>query len=90
MCFAPVSQLLLCLGAPPSQAYAIRTARYRYIANVHYDSDKYRPIWSPVISEQLYDYENDPHETINVASVPANAATVRELASELRELIDEF
>ena len=56
---------------------------------MHYDNSKYRPIWSPVISEQLYDYDNDPHETINVASLPANAAIVRQLATELQELVDE-
>ena len=49
---------------PKTMAYAIRTDRYRYIANVHYDDAKFRPIWSPVISRQLYDYETDPHETV--------------------------
>ena len=72
------------------QAYAIRTSRYRYIANVHYDNAQYRPIWGSVISQQLYDYENDPHETANVASLPENAELVKELATQLQELVDEF
>lgn len=76
-------------SCPKTMAYAIRTARYRYIANVHYDNAKMRPIWSPVLSQQLYDYETDPHETANVASLPANAALVKQLAAQLQELVNE-
>lgn len=43
--------------------------------------------WTAIISRQLYDYEVDPHETVNVAGEAANAALVKEMHAQLQELV---
>ena len=48
-------------------AYAIRTSRYRYIANVDYDIMTYSPVWTKVHSQQLYG--TAPHSPHDVWSV---------------------
>ena len=70
-------------------AYAIRDARYRYVANLPYDVMEHRPVnMTEVVSEQLYDYENDPHETQNEAG-DANYADERaRLAAQLRQFLE--
>jgi iduronate 2-sulfatase len=50
--------------------YSIRTERYRYTEWV---GDR----------KELYDYENDPKELNNLATHPAHANTVAELAEKL-------
>lgn len=57
---------------------AIRTDRYRLI------------LWEHILDAQsiaeveLYDYVNDPGETVNIANNPANAELVGQLTAELR------
>ena len=57
--------------------YSMRTDRYRYTAWL----DRRAPASEP-FSEELYDHETDPHETMNIAK--ANAETVKTLAAQLR------
>ncbi len=54
--------------------YAVRTSRWRYI---EWGAGK--------AGTQLYDMEQDPRETRNLAGDPAHAATVRELGQKLAE-----
>ena len=85
-------------GCNHTMAYAIRTARYRYIASVGYTQPpgkepsadvSYRPIWSQVSSRQLYDMQEDPHETVNLAPNATYAAVMKELAAQLEEMLGE-
>jgi len=57
-------------------AYAIRTERYRYIEFISKGQ---------VVSLDLYDYHEDPNETINLAVDQQYAPLIRELAMLLRE-----
>jgi Arylsulfatase A and related enzymes len=62
--------------------YALRTARHRYV--------EWRENASgAVIARELYDETTDPRETINRAGEPENAALLRELSAQLRELAGE-
>jgi iduronate 2-sulfatase len=56
------------------QGYSIRTAKWRFTS------------WSNgQQGEQLYDMEQDPHETKNLASDPAHQTLVAELRAKLKE-----
>ena len=59
----------------------VRTDRFKYIHYPHGDgsSDRHLP--------ELYDLQTDPEETTNLSSLPAYAAKVEELQSELGRLI---
>lgn len=58
--------------------YSIRTDQWRYT--------EWRSIADrSVIARELYDHENDPKETRNLAAVPDHQATVDRLASRLAE-----
>jgi arylsulfatase A-like enzyme len=57
--------------------YAYRTDRYRYIEWVSKSGE--------VTSRNLYDYEKDPLETVNVAGNPEYKEVVKQLARTLRE-----
>ncbi|VGO22598.1 sulfatase [Pontiella sulfatireligans] len=56
--------------------YAFRTERYRYIEFVK---------GGKVLARDLYDYETDPKETVNLADEKKYAAIVKELAQAMRE-----
>jgi uncharacterized sulfatase len=56
--------------------YSLRTDRYRY---TEWDGGS-RGV-------ELYDHETDPQEFTNLAKDPAQAATVQELATKLKELV---
>ncbi len=58
---------------------AVRTARWRY---VEWQSFKD----GAVQARELYDYDNDPGETANLADRPAHAAVVHELAARIAAL----
>ena len=76
------------VNCPKTMAYAIRDARWRYIANMVYD--EFAPVWAEnVVSEQLYDYEEDPHETVNLAPNVSFAPVVRRLRTRLRERVTD-
>ena len=70
----------------PTMAYAIRTDRYRAIFNVRYDTQKFEPLWSPdyLVSQQLYDYFEDAHETENRATNSSYAPLMRRLSEQLQ------
>jgi arylsulfatase A-like enzyme len=57
----------------------IRTDKYKYF--------RYRFIETP---EELYDLQNDPLETINLASDPAYKAELEQLRSMCNDLIEEY
>lgn len=57
--------------------YSIRSDRYRYTVWVEWknkvtNADK-------VFAEELYDYQDDPEETANVASEPGYADALQEM-----------
>jgi hypothetical protein len=77
-------------GCPQTMAYAIRNGRYRYIANVPYDLDTYKPLsWTKPVSQQLYDYDLDPHETQNLAGNVTFEPLMKELNAQLEEMLGE-
>ena len=55
--------------------FSIRTARYRY---TEWGSNGRR-------GKELYDYQTDPHETVNIAHLPENAALVAHLSERLHD-----
>ncbi len=56
--------------------YAFRTERYRYVEFIKNGT---------VISRDLYDYQEDPLETVNLATDKKQAKLVKELAKAMRE-----
>lgn len=56
--------------------YAFRTERYRYIEFIKQGK---------LVSQDLYDYEKDPLETVNLASNKQYANLIAELAKAMRE-----
>ena len=58
-----------------AMGYSMRTDRYRF-------TEWRDPKGSQVIAHELYDHQNDPSETVNIAS--ENADLVRELSSQLK------
>jgi len=58
--------------------YSLRTERWRYT--------EWRLIADgQVVARELYDYDNDPQETRNVAKDEANAAVLKKLQARLRK-----
>ncbi|MEN9358468.1 MAG: hypothetical protein RL095_3 [Verrucomicrobiota bacterium] len=57
--------------------YSFRTERYRYTEWISNKDGK-------LVASDLFDYENDPLEKVNLAADPAHAALVKELAAALR------
>ena len=57
--------------------YTLRTPRWRYTE------------WGEAGAQgrELYDHENDPRELLNLADVPAQAATLAELTTQLRDAV---
>lgn len=66
--------------------YALRDERYRYVEWIK--SGRSTDVYDPelVIGRELYDYENDPRETINVADHPE----YREVAALMNQRMREF
>jgi iduronate 2-sulfatase len=63
-------------GHGTGMGHAIRTTRYRYVEWTGNNAE--------VVASELYDYENDPGETANIAEQPANKELVARLAEQLR------
>jgi len=90
-------------GGGKGMGYSIRTDRYRYTewwktrgdygkfgsndANNPYDPDASRVVASEASLVELYDYQNDPEETENLAYTQASAYAA--LISELRALLHD-
>lgn len=60
--------------------YSLRTDRWRFTEWRAIDSGQ-------LIARELYDYQSDPVETLNVADDPANAARVKRFAAQLKRLL---
>ncbi len=60
-------------GGTASGGISIRTERYRYTERG--ENARY--------GRELYDYDADPHETVNIANLPENAELVRHLSERL-------
>ena len=58
--------------------YAIRTSRYRYVEWRNWESKQ-------VLTRELYDHQNDPHEMQNVASQDEHQATLKNLSQLLTD-----
>jgi iduronate 2-sulfatase len=66
-----------------AMGYTVRSERYRYTA---WKTQNYRQgeLGGPIVSEELYDYEEDPDETFNLA----NDAAYEEIMAEHRRNLD--
>ncbi len=70
--------------------YSLRTGRYRltlWLKGDFKDTDLFRD--PRVEAIELYDYQDDPNETVSLANDPAHAATVAELKAKLLGLLTE-
>ncbi|MCF7973806.1 MAG: sulfatase [Phycisphaerae bacterium] len=66
--------------APDGQeymGYAIRTARYRYVEWVHWNTRR-------TVAYELYDHQIDPQENMNIAARPGQVKVMEELAAQLK------
>ncbi len=64
--------------------YSIRTANFRYTIWMGDDFRTYKPFnEKKVYADELYDYENDPLETINVVSEKKYTSVAREMKSQM-------
>ncbi len=58
--------------------YAIRTSRYRYVEWRNWESQQ-------ILARELYDHQNDPHETSNLASRAGHQNTLKTLSKLLAD-----
>lgn len=68
---------------PDAMGWSIRTDRFRYTQWLDFDSGKR-------IADELYDHENDPNETINVAGDNKFQSTVGDHRARLKAYVDRF
>lgn len=61
---------------PDVMGHSMRTDRYRYTEWRQYGTEK-------IVARELYDHDNDPHETVNVAGKPEFAAVTNEILPAL-------
>jgi arylsulfatase A-like enzyme len=62
----------------PAMGYAVRTDRWRYV--------EWRAKKDGHTVRELYDHQNDPDETVNVADEPANAEVIKEHSALLKNI----
>ncbi len=63
-----------------AMGHSMRTDRYRYA--------EWRDVHDGhVVARELYDHEDDPAETVNLAGQPQHAKTMEKLAAQLAETI---
>jgi hypothetical protein len=60
----------------PHMGYTYRSRRYRYTVWIQKDFQN-GETEGPVVARELYDYENDPLETVNYIDTPAYADVVQ-------------
>lgn len=58
------------------EGISIRTAKYRYTEWIN-------TFTGEIIAQELFDYEEDPTESINLATIPENAELLNELSEQL-------
>lgn len=66
--------------------YSIRTDRYRYTCWMKDNYTSARPLKDEVFFRELYDYDKDPHETVNLA----NDASYKAEAAKLDVVLKDF
>lgn len=66
--------------APQAMGYSLRTDRYRYTEWRNWRT-------GDVMARELYDHQQDPHETVNVAGEPDQANVVEKLAQRMRQSV---
>ena len=71
---AAFSQLVRTVNRTPVDGYTMRTGQYRY---TEWGNNGER-------GRELYNYDADPNETVNIADLPENAELVEELSEQLR------
>lgn len=69
---------------PGKMGYSLRSDRYRYTVWVGWKNKVTDP--DRVVAEELYDYQLDPEETVNVASDPAYAGALQ----QMKQYWDEY
>ena len=57
--------------------YSVRTKKYRYTEWIHQDTHE-------IEASELYDYQQDPHEKINLSVLESHEYLVKELSDQLR------
>lgn len=70
-----------------TMGYTLRTERYRYTewrGNGYLSTKKFDP--ENVVARELYDYQDDPYETINFVDDPA----YKEIADKLKNEMEAF
>jgi len=65
----------------PYMGDAIRTDRWRYVEWYRWDVEKQTR--RELVARELYDEQNDPHETANLANLPEQASVVEALSKQL-------
>lgn len=80
---AAISQFPRGTGGGPAMGYAYRSDRYRYVEWVRKNFRK-GETEGPVIARELYDYREDPLETVNLAEDPRYA----EAASRMQKIAE--
>jgi len=73
---AAFSQFPRAMDGKQLMGYSVRTDRYRLTRWVHQDD------LSKVYAVELYDYQTDPQENINIANHPANAGLLARLTAQ--------
>ncbi|XP_038063308.1 iduronate 2-sulfatase-like [Patiria miniata] len=64
--------------------YSMRTKEYRYAEWLPFNNSNYHVDWSGLLARELYLYDQDPSEDVNVAEMPENIELVRAAAHQLR------
>lgn len=63
--------------------YSMRTNRYRYTAWLKFNNVTFKPDWSNIIAEELYDHKVDAEENYNVCGKNVYALKKKHLCKEL-------
>ena len=53
-------------------------------------NERYKYVWNPQASDELYDLQADPHEMENLTEEPSQAAIQAELRQQLMEWLAEI
>jgi iduronate 2-sulfatase len=68
--------------------YSLRDKRYRYTIWMTNDFRSNKPFNSDlIVGTELYDYEKDPNETVNVADVKEYKSVAKDLKSKMLKFL---